>query len=226
MKALLWKDFRVNLPIIVAAVFIWLAAHAIAAVSMIFFAAHHNRLDAESWVEILFRVSTATFLFSQLLIGALGANAMATERGDRSAEFLFYLPVTRQQMLASKLLVALVVAVAIWLWHLLVLEIVCPVLSNVLHEERIPSYAVVVASGVSLFGAAWLASSFMRSTAYSLLASLALFGAIGAAFFNSVQSWNWPPEGTREPWFVGIHLTLGLVGYVAGTWYFTRRVEP
>jgi ABC-type transport system involved in multi-copper enzyme maturation permease subunit len=185
MKALLWKDFRVNLPITMAAVFIWIFAHAIAAVSMKLFTAHPIRLDTHSWVEMLFGVSTATLVFSQLLIGALGANAMATERGDRSAEFLFYLPVTRRQMLASKLFVALVVALAIWLWHLLVLEIVCPVLLNAVPTGRIPSYTVVVASGVSLFGTAWLASSLMRSTAYSLLASLILFVAIGAAFFNS-----------------------------------------
>jgi ABC-type transport system involved in multi-copper enzyme maturation permease subunit len=226
MKALLWKDFRVTLPIMIAAVFIWIVAHAIAAVSMTFFAAHHNRLDAQSWVEMVFGVSTATLVFSQLLIGALGANAMATERGDRSAEFLFYLPLTRRQMLASKLFVAVVVALAIWLWHLLVLEIVCPALLHFVPSERLPSYAVVVASGLSLFGAAWFASSFMRSTAYSLLASLALFAAIGAVFFNTVQVWDWPSPQTREVWFVGIHLTLGLVGYCAGTWYFTRRVEP
>jgi ABC-type transport system involved in multi-copper enzyme maturation permease subunit len=175
---------------------------------------------------MLFGVSGATLVFSQLLIGALGANAMASERGDRSAEFLFYLPVTRRQMLASKLLVALVVALAIWLWHLLVLEIVCPALSNAPPERGIPSYAVVVASGVSLFGAAWLASSFMRSNSYSLLASLILFAAIGAMFFNSVQYWHWPAPQARELWFIGIHVTLGLVGYFAGTWYFTRRVEP
>lgn len=225
MKALLWKDFRVNLPIMIAAVFIWLVAHAIAAGSMVAFAVQKNSPDAQSWVEMLFGVSAATLIFSQLLIGALGANAVAAERGDRSAEFLFYLPVTRQQMLASKLLVALVVALAIWLWHLFVLEVVCPALSNALPSGRIPNSAVF-ASGVSLFGVAWLGSSFMRSTAYALLGSLAFYGAIGAMFFNSVEFWHWPPPQTQEVWFVGIHLTLGIVGYGAGTWYFTRRVEP
>jgi hypothetical protein len=77
-----------------------------------------------------------------------------------------------------------------------------------------------------LFGGAWLASSFMRSNSYSLLASLILFAAIGAAFYNSSQFWNWPSTATRELWFVGIHLLLGIVTYAAGTWYFMRRVEP
>jgi hypothetical protein len=196
-----------------------------AAASMIFIAAHDNRLTAQSWVEMLLGVSAATLVFSQLLIGALGANAAATERGDRSAEFLFYLPVTRRQMLASKLLVALAIALAIWLWHLFVLEIVCPALSNALPSRQLPN-AAVFASGVSLFGVAWLASSFLKSNSYSLLASLILFASIGAAFFNSVEFWHWPAPKTREVWFVGIHLVLGLVGYSAGTWYFTRRVEP
>jgi ABC-type transport system involved in multi-copper enzyme maturation permease subunit len=221
MKALLWKDFRVNLPIMLAAVFIWAAAHAVAATSLLIYAEQDQR-----WGEAMFHVTAASLIFSQLLIGALGANAMATERGDRSAEFMFYLPATRREILASKFFVALAVALAIWLWHVFVMEIICPALSAGAMPSRTPSIFAIVSSGISLFGTAWFASSFMKSTAYALLVGLVPFAAVGALFTNNVVARGWPPEGTREGWYVGIHLTMGILAFAAGTWYYVRRVEP
>lgn len=223
MKALLWKDLRVNLPIMVAAVFIWTATHAVAAAVLLFAINEHN---AVPWATALFRVTAASLMFSQVLIGALGANAMASERGDRSAEFLFGLPATRRQLLASKFIVALAIALAIWLWHVFVIEIVCPAFGAPLIPRGFPEYVTVAVSGFSVFGGAWLASSFMKSTAYALLLGMTPFAVIGILFMNNVVFRGWPPEETRELWYAGINLTLGVLTFAAGTWYYARRVEP
>jgi len=226
MKALLWKDLRVNLPIMVAAVVIWTAAHTVAGLVLLFYAGHEQRTDAVSWFEALHRVTAASLMFSQVLIGALGANAMANERGDRSAEFLFSLPGTRHQFLASKFIVALAIALAIWLWHVFVMDVICPAFGAGMVPGGLPAYVSVAASGISVFGGAWLASSFMKSTAYALLVGLTPFAVIGILFMNNVVLKGWPPAGTRELWYVGIHSTLGVLTFAAGTWHYARRVEP
>ena len=226
MKALLWKDLRVNLPIMVAAVVIWTAAHTVAGAVLLLYAGHEQRTDAVSWSLALTRVTAASLMFSQVLIGALGANAMAAERGDRSAEFLFCLPATRRQILASKFVVAWAIVLAIWLWHVFILEIICPAFGAGVIARGLPSYSSVAVSGFSVFGGAWLASSFMKSTAYALLLGMTPFAVIGILFMNNVVLKGWPPEATRESWYLGIHLTLGVLAFAAGTWYFARRVEP
>lgn len=226
MKALLWKDLRVNLPIMVAAVFIWTAAHTVATVVLLTYASQEQSTDAVSWFAALHRVTAASLMFSQVLIGALGANAMASERGDRSAEFLFSLPATRRQFLASKFIVALGIALAIWLWHVFIMEIICPAFGVGIIPRGLPAYFSVAVSGISVFGGAWLASSFMKSTAYALLLGMTPFAVIGILFMNNVVLKGWPPEETREVWYAGIHLTLGVLAFAAGTWFYARRVEP
>jgi hypothetical protein len=66
----------------------------------------------------------------------------------------------------------------------------------------------------------------MKSTAYALLVGLVPFVAVGILYMNMIAYRNWPPEGTREGWYVGIHLTLGVLALAAGSWYYARRVEP
>ena len=46
-------------------------------------------------------------MISQLSIALIGGNAISGERVDRSAEFLYSLPIARRKLLASKLLFAL-----------------------------------------------------------------------------------------------------------------------
>jgi ABC-2 type transport system ATP-binding protein len=43
---------------------------------------------------------------------------------------------------------------------------------------------------------------------------------------NNVVIWRWPPEAIRENWYVGIHLTLGVLAFAVGSWHYARRVEP
>jgi ABC-type Na+ efflux pump permease subunit len=227
MKALLWKDFRINLPIVVAAVLLCSApyiAQIVAAVSSTWPA-----LPAPPvWGQVLVVSSYTSLFFVQLITGFLGANAMASERADRSAEFLFYLPPSKLKILNSKFLLALGLTLTLWLANLLAADVIGGWLAHSAHRfpDDFPARPTVAATGVFIFGATWLASSFLSSTAYAFLAGAGLYGAVCAALYNTSVYLGWPAPGSMVAWYRGTCLALGCVTFAAGFWYYLRRVEP
>jgi len=228
MKALLWKDFRIDLPIAVAAVVVWGIIHAFSVLIMLLF---ENGKDAQAyvWGEALTNASTISLMFSQLLVAALGANAIACERGDRSSEFLFALPPERASILMSKLIVALALAVGVWGAHLFMLEVIVPVLGalpGTRHPDLAGLYPWMLAISVCLFGGSWLGSSLLKSAAYSLLIGAALTGAAGGA----ISSIQWRLKLQHSPaldqTYQVTFVVLGIASFAAGTIYYLRRVEP
>src|SRR5262245_52144582 len=108
MKALFWKDLRVNQSVIMAAAVFFVIPFAVVAISELVLrlapgAAEANPFSdrGERLTESLMVADMVGLLLSQLILAALGANALACERADRSAEFLFALPIERGQMLVS-----------------------------------------------------------------------------------------------------------------------------
>jgi ABC-type transport system involved in multi-copper enzyme maturation permease subunit len=228
MKALLWKDFRINIPILIAAVVVWCIVQPLAILNVVL---SNGRGDVPLviWAVALTLTNLASLTFSQLLVGALAANAFAAERSDRSAEFLFALPPARGRILLSKLIVALGLAAGLWLAHLFILEIVIPIVGNsppLDRSTRTETYQMTFAAAVCLFGGSWLGSSLLKSAAYSLLAGIALLGATGGAILNFQVLLKLPHSEALEAAYKGSFLLLGLVSFIAGTIYYLRRVEP
>lgn len=228
MKALLWKDFRINLPVLLAAVFCWCLLQLLVLINIVFFVGHENA-SRLLWSDSLTMTNLASLVFGQLFVGALGANAIACERADRSAEFLFSLPPARGRILASKLIVALALAVAVWVLHVVMLEIVIPIIGDFprLGNDRMAGmYPAMLASALCLFGCSWLGSSLLKSAAYALLVGIVLAGGAGAAVWNFQRFANTPVPPALNSAFHATYVILGIAAFLAGSIYYLRRVEP
>jgi ABC-type transport system involved in multi-copper enzyme maturation permease subunit len=161
----------------------------------------------------------------------LGANAIARERADRSAEFLAYLPVSRAKIIASKAAVPLAFASLVWTSHVLVASVVVPALSN--GSEGLPpglSWGVT-ASEVWLFGTVWLGSSIVDTPLKALGFSIAL-GLLVVELGTRASDYllGWQAErlngGAASAWYAGAMAIVGISCFMGGTWTYVRRVEP
>ena len=160
----------------------------------------------------------------------IGGNAFAGERLDRSAEFLFSLPIARTKLLASKLLLALGIAAAPWLVNFLILCCVGREPPSGFMEpgdERVyGAFTDTAITVMAIFGVAWFVSSFIGSPAYAaclgLLAPLIVLLAIESA--PVLLDLRIPLESER--WYRGICLLLGPLCFALGTGHYLRRVEP
>jgi len=227
IKALLWKDYRVNLWLLTLAVALLIGPPLCAAALNL-----HGQLTIGSapraWADLL--VLTAPFsLAAQLLtIVMLGANAFAAERADRSAEFLAYLPPSRWANVASKAIFAIGVCVFVWGAGLMTIYVVAPqvgVVSADLVEFRDGLLPTLAASSVMLFGVAWLGSTFLSS--HTFATGLGIAGPL--ALLGVLQLWHYyfAPSGFELGyWYRALCWPLGLAAFVAGTVYYVRRVEP
>ena len=184
MRALLWKDYRVNFWLLTLAIAFLMGPPLCAAALNL-----HGQLTIGSaprpWADLL--VLTAPFsLAAQLLtIVMLGGNAFAAERADRSAEFLAYLPPSRWVNVASKAIFAVGLGLFVWGVSLTVIYVVAPQVGMVsadLLEFRDVMVPTLASSSVLLFGVAWLGSAFLSShtfaTGLGIAGPLALLGAL------------------------------------------------
>ena len=178
--------------------------------------------------EVLVFTVPFALSFSMLTFAALGGNAFASERADRSAEFLAYLPPTRRMVVASKSILALGVSLLIWLVGLTLLYVMAPRLGPVeasliqFRDDMIPA---LIPSSVLLLGGAWLGSSFLPShtlaTFFGILVTVALLGAL-AGIEYAVE----PPPFDVGWWYRTLCWPLGAAAFAAGVAIYVRRVEP
>jgi hypothetical protein len=161
-----------------------------------------------------------------LLAAVFGAAAFALERRERSADFLAMMPVSRMCVVASKLVLASVVLAALWLSNCAIYSIAChyghfpPSSVNVIGDMLIASILLF-----TLFGVAWLFSSFLSSPPIAAFISI---GVGCAAFFwpELLPNSNSVPEGDNDTLLFLVFIIFGLLGVVIGTFHYLRRVEP
>jgi ABC-type transport system involved in multi-copper enzyme maturation permease subunit len=233
MNWLLWKEARHNRVVIVFGLLLLAMPYLLAAYG-VFWNTRHG-LNAR-WPEAFAIASLWSLIASQLTIGCIAGNAIAGERVDRSAEFLASLPVSRRKILASKLLFAAAAATAIWVTDgtvLLVLRgIDLGAVRNVVAISTTDVFAAlggVAVSGVAIFGVAWSISSILTSATIPIcggvVTPLVVWLGIGVVTYGILGR-----DPIRGPslglWYAGICLTLGIASFIAGTWYYLRRVEP
>jgi ABC-type transport system involved in multi-copper enzyme maturation permease subunit len=230
MKWLFWKDFRHNLPIVIFGLILLLLPHLFALWGMYLQANSGSKLP---WQDNFVMSSLWAFILSQLTVAVASGNAIAGERADRSAEFLGSLPIARRKILASKLLFALAIIAAIWVTTGLMVWGLVRTDPTVIHlfarsaGEMLCAFAAVAISGAAIFGPAWFLSSLAASPTIAVCAGLAtpLTVWLGVLFVHSLFGPDKIDVGLGL-WYAGVCLTLGIAGFVAGTWYYLRRVEP
>jgi ABC-type transport system involved in multi-copper enzyme maturation permease subunit len=227
MKWLLWKEYRVQrLVLIVGAVLLVLPY---------LFVLGLFRLSPEAgslaaWCMGLLVAAAYSVGISQLTMALLGGNAIAGERADRSAEFVAYLPLTRARILAAKLTVALLAVAAIWLPNLLIVGLTSMGLGDLVGKSFFIQLvgrvaAGTAATGLILFCVGWCLSSMLQSPTFAVCGGL--FAPV--LIITTILLVGWPlemPEEAVHPWYLGSSFVLAPVCFVAGTWYYLRRVEP
>jgi ABC-type transport system involved in multi-copper enzyme maturation permease subunit len=236
MKWLFWRDFRHNRPIVIFGLILLLLPHVLALYAIHCWAADGLK---RPWQAAFARSGFLALIASQLTVALVAGNAIAGERVDRSAEFLASLPITRRKILASKLLFALAITTIIWMASTFVISAGMvttePTALRVFGgvgggvREMLCALAAVAVSGVAIFGLAWLLSSLTASPTIAVCGGLVTPWTVwlGTLFvyFHLVDPHRCD-DYALGLWYVGICLGLGIAGFVGGTWYYLRRVEP
>ena len=98
MRALLWKDFRVNRPILIIGVVLWLVPYVFLLANEV---ASKGVLSSR-YSRVVYHGAQSSIVWSILIVALLGGNVIARERVTRSAAFIAYLPPSRLAVLISK----------------------------------------------------------------------------------------------------------------------------
>jgi ABC-type transport system involved in multi-copper enzyme maturation permease subunit len=234
MNWLFWKEYRQNRIIVFALLFLLILPH-LCGLYAITSRIHSHPEDVGIWKPITFVATLYSFAISQIGLALIGGNAIAGERVDRSAEFLAYLPLTKQKILSGKLLMALSIAGIIWLtnppliWGLLCSSdrrefgMDAPIILEVMTNIAI--------TGLIFFCVSWLLSSIFISPTFSIVGGLVfpliLWSLIMyTAYLICGDQWHPPVMKAMEYSYQGLCVALAPICFGLGTWLYLRRVEP
>lgn len=228
MKALMWKDYRLNRSYLIAGMAILLFPYAFAAYKS--FVPDPKGTDIGAAVH-LERGGNLALIAGMLVVALLGANAFAYERTERSAEFLAYLPPSRGAVLGSKLLVVSGAIAVSWLLNARVLVGLFyngqsgESASSPGSQGAIPMIPMnyLAVTYVVIFGAAWCGSALVTSTAALLIGLLAPWFVMLVTFglFNPERN-----EGMFWQGYWWLAVVLGALMFGAGSIVFLKRPEP
>lgn len=213
MKWLIWKEYRLQWLVLLVSLVLLALPYVLPLL-----AKGHER------AELLRNAPMAALLLFVVSVSMLGGNAIATERADRSAEFLGFQPIPRYRILLSKLALPLAAASVIWTINLTVLAFRKELDFDLF--VGIGVCAMAAFSAFSAFGVAWLVSSFQNSPTFAIGAGIATPLAIGCLI--GFVSWLelWPFEAAM---FIGFAIIAGLTGllsFLGGCSIYLQRVEP
>ena len=220
MIALLKKDWRVNRAPVVGTLVVLLGVYAFA-FSMRVYISQAERGSASISISHTF-FSAGMFMLSlaPILAGCYGGIAFAAERRERSADFLAMLPTSRVRIVLSKSITGWGCSFAPWLLSILVILATDVFTGDSRQGSGATWREVVMGSSGALimcFGLAWLLSTFLESPAISSSISIGVTVALVIWFAmhdRYLDNMSW--------WMIGI----GATGYIAGTIYYLRRIEP
>jgi ABC-type transport system involved in multi-copper enzyme maturation permease subunit len=234
MNWLLWKDYRQNRVAFGSAAFFMLLPH----LMILYVVCRETWLGVAQghgqWADYFAGATLYGLAFSQLSIAVIGGNAFSGERADRSAEFLFSLPISRGKIVLSKLLVSLALILAIWLITSLILAGLLTVSEwqrsdphDLADIWNVAACAAVVST--TFFCVAWGLSSFLTSATVAVLGGLItpLLVISGIALTSYLLNLDVNRSGDRfTALFEWVCLTISATCFGIGTWHYLRRVEP
>jgi hypothetical protein len=184
---------------------------------------------ASAWAVLLATGCHFSVMCSQASLAMLGGHVIAAERGDRSAEFLAYLPPTRAQVLLSKGFVVGASAAVVWGMNLSLRwtsELLAADIKADTLTAGMASLTELAAIGVLATGAGWCASAILENSGpavgLALVAPIVLFGLLQLTRHLA----NWPDEFSfSDVYFAGCW-PVGLGLFLAGSAYYLHRIEP
>ena len=219
---LIWKDIRLNAPVFLAGVLLIVAPYLCVLAWMYSMAA-----GTFPWAKAILAGSYCSQWLSLLTCALLGGNAIACEREDGSDRFLAALPVKRDDVLFSKLVVALIAFECLWTVNPCLLRATAHV-AGVSFRDTLPgavSMPAIASTALMVFGVSWFWSTVLTRPVGAALAGIACCGlvyvtaqAIHTAMASESQGFL---EGTRV-FAPGI---IGLLGVAAGALQYHRAGE-
>jgi ABC-type transport system involved in multi-copper enzyme maturation permease subunit len=236
MKWLLWREYRTNRLILIAGAVLLILPYLVALVVVCWIkeplaaVAASDAPNLPAAVVAFIAAAIYSLALSQLTLALLGGNAIAGERADRSAEFMAYLPVSRLRRVTAKVTLALIATASIWAVNLLALGAILglmpePEAARFTRNAFFLSIWVIV--GLTFFCVSWFVSSLQSNSSFAICCGVVTpFLAVAAVH---AAAWVWSVPYTSR-WIPLGHATVCLLlsaaGFVAGTAYYLRRVEP
>jgi ABC-2 family transporter protein len=224
MRTLIWKECRLNAWVLVLGAALGLGPYVVGGLWALFeggpqsMAVRRLRLALEPACAISLEGTLLTLLL-------LGANAIARERVDRSAEFLAYLPVSRARILVSKAAVPLAMVSGVWAAALAAHVLAYAIDGGTITRLIPPGLgATVLTISLLIFGAVWLGSSIVDTPLTAVGFCLGICMLLWSAFVASNHFVGWPAD--RLYCYTAGMGIVGISCFIAGSWLYLRRVEP
>ena len=231
LRALIWKDVRVNrVPLTLAAALVVASYGAIAILAMA-----DPSVSAQPAGRVLSVIlmagSIACHVSAQLSLAVLAGNSIAAERADRSAEFLAYLPPGRGAILASKAILLACVALALLLIHAAGIGLAIGIGGMPPDAQSgfdLSLTATIFAVGFCGAGIGWLASCSLSNNAAAILCAILAPIIVAVVVLLAALAINRPESmaSNLTPLLAAAWLAVGAAGFVWGTRRYLRRVEP
>ncbi len=226
MKELLWKDYRVNRVVLIVGLVLMLGPPVVGVAGNLIIKARYQ--TTINWFEVIVQTGTVAMLCSLITMALLGGNAFAGERADRSAEFMAYLPPTRERKLASKVTLALVTAIVILNVILLISYALAPAVGEpTVHTVRMRNEIMSTFLPVAalMFAASWCASSFLSSPTYAVGIGfvtpwLLFLILVLIAHCVGIEDFGF------GFWFARTAILLALLAFFGGCGIYLKRIEP
>ncbi len=229
-EALIRKDLRICRMSIVAGVVLLLAPYGMAAVMVMNMTLWTEATPATAWAVMLGWGSFFSVMCSQPTLAMISGSIIATERGDRSAEFLAYLPPERSEILQSKFAVLAGTAMVIYGVNLSVRFFADTLAGDTNGVEALtgdlPSMTYMAAVGVVAVGVGWCSSAALDNAgpavALAFAAPLIVFSVLNLVEYLT----GWPGQFDFERIYFGSCAGVGVIAFGIGTVYYLKRVEP
>lgn len=213
MRALLWKDFRINRMILIVGAVLWLVPY----IFTLKIEAISSGSSSPGSIVALSKGSMGSMFVSMLAVALLGSNAFSSERVSRSAAFLAYLPPSRATVLISKAISAIIPCVLIFGVNLLVLVILHA--TGYWQPRDIWRITSIPATALSVFGVAWAVGVFLKSPAIACCCGIATPIAISMAvgYYLAGLGPNFPFHA-----YCITALTMGVLSFFGGSLCYLR----
>lgn len=220
MRALLWKDYRMNRALLVVSAFVLVVPYAIGVAVQ-----YRNAQSTGMWGGTVAAMALAAMACSLPTISLLAANAFTQERTDRSAEFLACLPPSRLSILLSKFVLAFSVAVVMWVVNLVMGLVVAPALGD-FQPSLADSVRFLLPTSALVFAAGWAASTVMTSPVGAWGVATATPMVIGGILYASWYYFGVPSEGEFGSVYSVVAVITAIVVFAVSSVGYVRRVEP
>ena len=230
LKALFWKDLRINrLPLLMGAL-VLAAPYIIVAIAVTHMPLWQEATAASAWAVLLTTGCYFSAMCSQPALAILSGHVIAVERGDRSAEFLGYLPPSRGLVLVSKALLVAGAFSMVWGLNMLVYGLAFWLSPDsdaardlTSHMTSLPRLASI---GLLAAGAGWWASAHAENSGPAVALGLAAPAVLFGVLLASNSAWNAPNDLAFAAVYFALCPIFAAASFIAGTFSYLRRVEP